>query len=87
MEGSGPHITHCDHFFNFIHLPSQTIRPQSPPEPPEPTRAHTLYGVSDETHQFFVAAGQADVMAGVADFAGSVLCAIIYMKIAYRQGL
>ena len=46
----------------------------------------TLYGVSDETHQFFVAAGQADVMDGVADFAGSVLGAIIYMKSRIGRG-
>ena len=47
----------------------------------------TLYGVSDEFHQSFVAVRQADAMDGVADFAGSILGALIYMKVAYRQGL
>jgi VanZ family protein len=44
----------------------------------------TLYGVSDEIHQFFVAARQAEVMDGVADFAGSVSGAVGYMKVAHR---
>ena len=47
----------------------------------------TLYGVSDEFHQLFVAARQADVADGVADFVGSILGAVVYMKVAYRRGL
>lgn len=47
----------------------------------------TLYGVSDEYHQFFVAARQADVADGVADFMGSILGAVAYMKVAYRRKL
>ena len=47
----------------------------------------TLYGVMDEFHQGFVATRQADVMDGVADFAGSILGAVGYMIVAYRQRL
>lgn len=39
----------------------------------------SLFGVSDEIHQSFVATRQADAMDGVADFAGSVLGALAYM--------
>ena len=40
----------------------------------------TLYGVSDELHQSLVAARQAEFMDVVADFAGSVLGAAVYLK-------
>ena len=46
----------------------------------------TLYGVSDEIHQFFVAARQADVMDGIADFAGSILGAVGYMLVTLQRG-
>jgi len=46
----------------------------------------TLFGVSDEIHQSFVAARQADAMDGVADFAGSVLGALAYMGLTLRGG-
>ena len=46
----------------------------------------TLFGVSDEIHQSFVAARQADAMDGVADFAGSVLGALAYMGLTSRGG-
>ncbi|HSO19528.1 MAG TPA: VanZ family protein [Desulfosarcina sp.] len=41
----------------------------------------TFYGLSDEWHQAFVATRQADVLDGVADFAGSVLGATIYARL------
>jgi VanZ family protein len=41
----------------------------------------TLYGVSDEFHQSFVAARQADVWDWIADFAGSLIGAAGYMII------
>jgi VanZ family protein len=46
----------------------------------------SLYGMSDEFHQFFVASRQADVMDGVADVAGSILGALGYMWAASRNG-
>ena len=46
----------------------------------------SLYGVSDEFHQSFVAARQADAMDGVADFAGSVLGALGYMWLTSPSG-
>ena len=46
----------------------------------------TLYGATDEIHQLFVAARQADVMDGVADFAGSILGAMGYMLVAFQRG-
>ena len=44
----------------------------------------TLYGLSDELHQSPVAARQAEFMDVVADFAGSVLGAAVYMKVPLR---
>lgn len=46
----------------------------------------TLFGVSDEIHQSFVAARQADAMDGVADFAGSLLGAVGYILVTLRGG-
>ncbi len=46
----------------------------------------SLYGMSDEFHQSFVASRQADVMDGVADVAGSILGALGYMWLASRGG-
>jgi VanZ family protein len=46
----------------------------------------TLFGMSDEIHQSFVAARQADAMDGVADFAGSLLGAVGYMLATSRGG-
>lgn len=41
----------------------------------------TLYGFTDEWHQRYVAARQADIMDGIADFVGSVLGAGAYLRI------
>lgn len=46
----------------------------------------TFYGAGDELHQAFVAARQADVADGLADFAGSILGAAGYLKWISRQG-
>jgi VanZ family protein len=46
----------------------------------------TLYGVSDEFHQAFVAARQADVYDVLADFLGSILGAVGYMAVTFRNG-
>jgi len=46
----------------------------------------SLYGMSDEFHQSFVVARQADVMDGVADVAGSILGALGYMWMTVRDG-
>lgn len=46
----------------------------------------SLYGVSDEFHQSFVAARQADALDGVADVAGSILGALGYMWMVSRHG-
>lgn len=46
----------------------------------------TLFGMSDEIHQSFVATRQADVMDGVADFAGSILGAVLYVMVTSRAG-
>jgi len=45
----------------------------------------TLFGVSDEIHQSFVAARHADAMDGVADFAGSLLGAVGCMLVTSRS--
>jgi VanZ family protein len=45
----------------------------------------TFYGLSDEFHQSFVAARQADVMDGVADFAGSVVGVLGYMLLTLHR--
>ena len=45
----------------------------------------TLYGVSDEIHQSFVATRQADMMDGVADLVGSILGALAYMGLTLPQ--
>ena len=39
-----------------------------------------LYGFSDEWHQLYVATRQADLMDGIADFAGSVLGAGVFLR-------
>ncbi|WP_319407769.1 VanZ family protein [uncultured Desulfosarcina sp.] len=44
----------------------------------------TLFGISDEVHQAFVATRQADVMDGVADFAGSIVGALVYLLMTSR---
>ena len=46
----------------------------------------SLYGVSDEIHQSFVATRQADVMDVVADFAGSVLGVMGYRLATFQGG-
>lgn len=46
----------------------------------------TFFGVSDEIHQSFVVARQADAMDGVADFAGSVLGGLGYMWLTSPSG-
>lgn len=46
----------------------------------------TLYGVSDELHQFFVPTRQFDVADGVANFVGSVLGSVVYMNVAFKRG-
>jgi VanZ family protein len=46
----------------------------------------TLFGVSDEIHQSFVATRQADAMDGVADFAGSILGALTYLLLTSPSG-
>lgn len=46
----------------------------------------SLYGMSDEFHQSFVAARQADALDGVADVAGSILGALGYMLVVSRRG-
>jgi VanZ family protein len=46
----------------------------------------SLYGVSDEFHQSFVVARQADLLDGVADVAGSILGALGYMWVVSRHG-
>jgi VanZ family protein len=46
----------------------------------------TLYGVSDEFHQAFVAARQADGYDVLADFVGSILGAVGYMAVTFRNG-
>ena len=46
----------------------------------------TLYGVSDEIHQSFVASRQLDVADGVANFVGSLLGALGAMRVAARRG-
>ena len=46
----------------------------------------SLFGVSDEFHQSFVAARQADALDGVADVAGSILGALGYMWVVSRRG-
>jgi len=46
----------------------------------------SLYGVSDEFHQSFVAARQADALDGVADVAGSILGVLGYMGVVSRRG-
>jgi len=46
----------------------------------------TLFGMSDEVHQSFVVARKADVMDGVADFAGSILGAVLYIMVTSRGG-
>lgn len=40
----------------------------------------TLYGISDELHQGLVDGRQADAMDVVADFAGSALGAVLYLR-------
>jgi VanZ family protein len=45
-----------------------------------------LYGLSDEFHQSFVAARQADALDWVADVAGSILGALGYMGVVLRRG-
>ena len=47
----------------------------------------TLCGVSDELHQALVASRQADAYDLPADFAGSVLGAVGYMRLIPRYGL
>ena len=46
----------------------------------------SLYGLSDEFHQSFVAARQADALDWVADVAGSILGALGYMWVVSRHG-
>lgn len=46
----------------------------------------TLYGVSDEFHQSFVAARQLDVADGVANFVGSLLGAAGAMRVGVKRG-
>ncbi|WP_372677675.1 VanZ family protein [Desulfosarcina sp.] len=46
----------------------------------------SLYGLSDEFHQSFVVARQADALDGVADVAGSILGALGYMWVVSRRG-
>ena len=46
----------------------------------------TLFGASDEFHQSFVRARQADVMDVVADFAGSVLGVMGYRLATFQGG-
>ncbi len=46
----------------------------------------TLYGVSDEIHQSFVASRQLDLADGVANFVGSLLGAAVAMRAAARRG-
>jgi VanZ family protein len=45
----------------------------------------SLYGLSDELHQSLVTARQAEFMDGVADFAGSLLGAVIYLRYRSRR--
>jgi VanZ family protein len=45
----------------------------------------TLYGVSDEFHQSFVAARSADALDGIADFIGSILGAGGYMVLIAKR--
>jgi len=45
----------------------------------------TLYGMSDELHQSLVAVRQAEFMDVVADFAGSILGAAVYLKMPTRH--
>ncbi|MGA6926677.1 MAG: VanZ family protein [Desulfosarcina sp.] len=47
----------------------------------------TLYGAGDELHQSFVSARQADGYDLLADFLGSILGSLAYMKITYRRGV
>ena len=46
----------------------------------------TLYGVSDELHQFFVPTRLFDVADAVANFVGSVLGSVVYMNVAFKRG-
>ena len=46
----------------------------------------TLYGLSDEFHQSFVAERHADAMDAVADFVGSILGATLYLLVISRWG-
>lgn len=46
----------------------------------------TLYGLSDEFHQSFVAGRHADTMDAVADLAGAVLGALGYMMMTCQGG-
>ena len=46
----------------------------------------TLYGLSDEFHQSFIAERHADAMDAVADFVGSVLGALLYILIISWRG-
>ena len=46
----------------------------------------SLYGVSDEFHQSFLAARQADALDGVADVVGSILGSLGYMWVVSRRG-
>ena len=45
----------------------------------------TLYGVSDEVHQAFVAVRQADGYDLLADFSGSILGALGYMAMTFEK--
>ncbi|BBO71254.1 hypothetical protein DSCA_51840 [Desulfosarcina alkanivorans] len=47
----------------------------------------TLYGMSDEFHQSFVAARQADGGDVLADFLGGILGAAGYMTVTFRRSL
>ena len=46
----------------------------------------TLYGITDEFHQYFVPARSAELADVFADMTGSVLGAFIYLKLTERSG-
>lgn len=44
----------------------------------------TLYGISDEFHQYFVPYRSADVMDAFADFSGSMFGAYVYLRLGLK---
>jgi len=46
----------------------------------------TLYGITDELHQYFVPARSAELADVFADMTGSVIGAFIYLKLTERSG-